>query len=298
MFIKSLSFIFLLASCLHAFEYLEQPPKEWKSAYVMANGIRIHYWRTGGDKPVMIMAHGSSDYGLCWTNLAKELSSDYDIILADARGHGFSDPPQENTLKDAQVEDIAALIKALNLHKPIVMGHSMGSAAAAWFAAKYPNVPKAIILEDPRLEFKSTRPQPSNIAPDQAEKTLKKMNDILMKNNQNPKDLAAKCLEQNPLWGKSECDIWAPSKLLHHPNNAYRTIGDQPSMGELFEKITVPTLILKADAQGELREKNIEVAKILKNGTLVHIAGAKHNVRRDQKELLLKELKAFLAKLN
>ena len=68
------------------------PPEGWTDGYVLANGIRIHYWRTGGDKPTMIMAHGSSDNGMCWTNLAKELVDDYDIILPDARGHGLSDP--------------------------------------------------------------------------------------------------------------------------------------------------------------------------------------------------------------
>ena len=53
------------------------------------------------------MAHGSSDYGLCWTNLAMELEGDYDIIMVDARGHGFSDPPSKSDPVDAQVEDLA-----------------------------------------------------------------------------------------------------------------------------------------------------------------------------------------------
>ncbi|MDP7518474.1 MAG: hypothetical protein QGI17_15335, partial [Arenicellales bacterium] len=66
---------------------------------------------------------------------------------------------------------------------------------------------------------------------------------------------------------------------------------------EIFGKITAPTLILKADAQGELRKKNIEVTSILKHGKIVHIDGAGHNVRRDQKQRLLKALKAFLAGL-
>lgn len=46
------------------------PPANWTDGYVLANGIRIHYWRTGGNKPPLVMAHGSSDDGLCWTNLA------------------------------------------------------------------------------------------------------------------------------------------------------------------------------------------------------------------------------------
>jgi hypothetical protein len=48
------------------------PPAGWTDGYVTANGIRLHYWRTGGAKPALVMAHGSSDDALCWTNLAKE----------------------------------------------------------------------------------------------------------------------------------------------------------------------------------------------------------------------------------
>ena len=36
-------------------------PSHWTEGYVIANNIRIHYWRTGGDKPPMVLAHGYSD---------------------------------------------------------------------------------------------------------------------------------------------------------------------------------------------------------------------------------------------
>ena len=266
------------------------PPAGWTDGYVMANGIRIHYWRTGGDKPVLLMAHGSSDDGLCWANLAKELEADYDIIMADARGHGLSDPPSKSDPADAQAEDLAGLIQALELEKSIVMGHSMGSASAAWFAAKYPDIPLAVILEDPRLI-----PWPSGN--NSAAAVEKKHAGILKRNNTPYETLVADCMKRSPLWGRSECEFWAPSKRLHHPNNAYRNLGDRPPMSELFTKITAPTLILKADANAEDRVKNEAVARILKNGTLVHIEGAGHNVRREQKALLLRDLKAFLEKL-
>jgi pimeloyl-ACP methyl ester carboxylesterase len=138
-----------------------QPPAGWTDGYVMANGIRLHYWRTGGDKPALVLAHGSSDDGLCWTYLAKEFTDRYDIIMFDARGHGLSDPPTAADAPDVQVEDLAGLIKALKLEKPILMGHSMGSASVANFAAKYPDVPRAVILEDPGLVRPATPPAPA-----------------------------------------------------------------------------------------------------------------------------------------
>lgn len=273
------------------------PPAGWTDGYVIANGIRIHYWRTGGDKPVLLMAHGSSDDGLCWTNLAKELVHDYDIIMADARGHGLSDPPSESDPVDAQVEDLAGLIEQLGLKNPILMGHSMGSSSVAWFAARYPDVPRAVILEDPRLIPRPASDARGSGASDSAAQAAQEQRraQILKRNNTSVEDLIAQCMKNNPQWGQSECEYWAPSKRLHHPNTAFRNRGDRPSASELFKKITAPTLILKADAEDDVKKQNEAVAGLLKHGKIVHVEGAKHNVRRDQKERLVKSLKAFLA---
>jgi len=192
-------------------------------------------------------------------------------------------------------EDLAGLISELGLEKPILMGHSMGSSSVAWFAARYPDIPCAVILEDPGLI-----PRPHGDARSSTNDTAieKQRAQILERNNMTIDELVANCMKNNPQWGQCECEFWAPSKKLHHPNNAYRRLsGRGPEKSELFARITAPTLILKADAQGEVRKKNEQVARLLKNGKIVHVEGARHNVRRDQKERLLKALKAFLGEL-
>jgi pimeloyl-ACP methyl ester carboxylesterase len=269
------------------------PPAGWTDGYVMANGIRIHYWRTGGNKTPLVLAHGSSDDGLCWTNLAKELQNDYDIIMFDARGHGMTDPPVKGDPADVQVEDLAALIRELKLTKPILMGHSMGSASVAWFASKYPDIPRGVVLEDPGLVRRPNAPLPPGVPADPDERRA----GILARNNMTEEQLVAGCMKDSPKWGRSECEIWAPSKRRHHPNTALGTMAGRPPMSELFPKITAPTLILKADAQGELRAQSEQIARLLKNGKIVHIEGAAHNVRRDQKQRTLEVLKPFLAGL-
>ena len=284
-------------------------PAGWTEGYVLANGIRIHYWRTGGAKPALVMAHGSSDDGLCWTNLAKELTDRYDVILFDARGHGLSDPPKADDGPDAQVEDLAGLIKALELDKPVLMGHSMGSASVAWFSAKYPDVPRAVILEDPALVRPGAPPAAgAAAAPDAAPATTpagaapatpppsleERRANLLKRNNMTEAALVADCMKNSPKWGQSECEYWAPSKQRHHPFTIRATTVPRPPMSELLPKITAPTLILKADAQGELRAQNEAVAKLLPKGKIVHIAGAGHNVRREGKAETIQVLNAFL----
>jgi pimeloyl-ACP methyl ester carboxylesterase len=271
------------------------PPPAWKDGYVLANGIRIHYWRTGGaGKPALVMAHGSSDDGLCWTNLAKELESSFDIVMVDARGHGLSDPPRADDPVAVQADDLAGLIRELKLDRPIVMGHSMGSFAATMFAAKYPDIPRAVILEDPNLANRPAAASPGAPADPHARRAA-----VLARNNRTEADLVAECMKNSPRWGRSECEIWAPSKRRHHPDTALgRGIAARPPIAELFAKITAPTLILKADAQADLRQENERVAAILKHGQIVHIEGAGHNVRRDEKQRTLAALRPFLAKFS
>jgi pimeloyl-ACP methyl ester carboxylesterase len=270
-----------------------EAPAGWTDGYVMANGIRMHYWRTGGEKPALVLAHGSSDDGLCWTNLAKELQDGYDIIMYDARGHGLSDPPSPTDPPDVQVEDLAALIAALKLEKPIVMGHSMGSAAVAHFAPKYPGVARAVVLEDPALL------RLAGAGPAAAQASVEERQaGILARNNRTEAELVAGCMKNSPTWGRSECEFWAPSKRRHHPDTALVSTSARPTMRELLPKITAPTLILKADADSDVRRQNEEVAGLLRNGSIVHITGAGHNVRREGKEQTLQVLREFLASLS
>src|ERR671929_241966 len=121
----------------------------WHSGDVRANGIRLHYTRTGGTGPAVVLAHGFSDDGLCWTPVAEALAREYDVVMVDARGHGRSDAPERGYGSAEQAADLAGAIAALGLRRPAVLGHSMGAATTLVMAGTYPGVPRAIPLEDP-----------------------------------------------------------------------------------------------------------------------------------------------------
>ena len=63
--------------------------QSWSKYSEKLNNIEIHYYRTGGEKPQVVLNHGAAGGGLCWTRVAMELQSDYDVIMVDARGHGL-----------------------------------------------------------------------------------------------------------------------------------------------------------------------------------------------------------------
>ena len=124
----------------------EQP---WLENTIVANGIRQHYYRAGGDKPTLVLLHGFSENGLVWSRVARALEGEYDVIMVDARGHGRSDGPEYGYSQEMLNQDVAELIRALELAQPVLIGHSNGALTAAQVAANYPALLRAVVLEDP-----------------------------------------------------------------------------------------------------------------------------------------------------
>src|SRR4030042_244443 len=104
---------------------------EWVEGDVIANGIRIHYTRAGVPRgPELVLLHGYSDNGRCWTPVAQALESGYDIIMIDARGHGLSEAPEGSYAADVMADDVRGVCDALELELPVLIGHSMGAITA------------------------------------------------------------------------------------------------------------------------------------------------------------------------
>ena len=121
----------------------------WISGVCEANGIDIHYLRTGGDKPPLISLHGLTGSGACWTPLARALERDYDVVMPDARGHGKSSAPLHGYMYRDHASDVISLIEALGLTASVLLGHSMGGMTAAVVASQLGSAIRGVILADP-----------------------------------------------------------------------------------------------------------------------------------------------------
>lgn len=121
----------------------------WTTGLCKANGIEIHYTRTGGQKPPLILLHGLMTNGTCWTPIARILQEDYDIFLPDARGHGRSSTPEQGYSYEEHAADVISLIDTLGLVQPVLVGHSMGGMTAAVVASRSPERLSGLVLADP-----------------------------------------------------------------------------------------------------------------------------------------------------
>jgi len=121
----------------------------WFSGVSKANGIHIHYLRTGGCKPPLVLLHGLAASGACWIPLARALEGEYDVVMPDARGHGNSSKPFDGYRYEDHAGDVVGLIQGLGLVAPVLLGHSMGGMTAAVVASQIATAVRGVILADP-----------------------------------------------------------------------------------------------------------------------------------------------------
>lgn len=263
--------------------------QNWTNTRVLANGIEQHYWRTGGNGPQVLLLHGLTDNGACWTRLAHELAADYDLVMPDARGHGRSATPASGYSPEDRAADVVALIDALGLERPVVIGHSMGGLSAALVAADAPERVRGALLEDPAFL------EPEDVAsPRRAEWPAQHAADRA----RSEAELIARRRAENPGWPDDVFPFWARAKLEAHPRVFDWFRLPPTDFRAVVARIAVPTLlvtgepergaIVSAAVADELRASN----PLLR---VAHIAGAGHCLRYEQSDQFTGVVRAFLA---
>jgi N-formylmaleamate deformylase len=258
-------------------------------------GINIHYYRTGGDKPPFILLHGVTDNGLCWTVTAERLSEKYDVILPDAQGHGLSDRIDDNFISQSHVTQVAGLVRALNVEKPLIMGHSMGGGTAVGVAVKYPDLPRAIILEEPAwVPMATPRPIDDQKKVDDFHKALKQLNELSLD------EIIQDGHNTHPTWSDDEIVVWAKSKQQFDPSLFYKPIVSERSYEELVPEVRCPTLLIIGEdglVPEEVARRATELWRSANPFRWVKIKGAGHNIRREQFAAFYKAVTDFLQEI-
>ena len=275
----------------------------WSDGYVTANNLKIHYYRTGGSKPVVVISHGAGDDGLCFTRVAKELEQDYDVIMPDARGHGKSSKGNKDYSSQQHVEDLAGLIGALKLDTPVVGGHSMGADTSMNLAATYPELVRGVFLEDPPIIL------PGQIFGDgtqniKVEDIGKMMAKFMRMFKLMPRFLAVPMARKgSPTYPEIEIQPWVDAKKrvsYDFLNSMASGKLEFPDPFEAFKKITVPVLLVIGDCEKMSivsQEAAQEAARLNDKVRVVHLEGASHDIRRTRFDGYMPALKQFLGEI-
>jgi len=102
------------------------------------------------ERPVVLL-HGLGADATYWADTARFLARrGRTVILLDAPGSGYSDPPRDPAgfgLR-GRVAAVDALARALALEKFDCVGHSLGGWTAAWYALEFPWKVSRLVLVD------------------------------------------------------------------------------------------------------------------------------------------------------
>jgi N-formylmaleamate deformylase len=270
---------------------------DWQSGFADANGIRLHYARTEGDKPPVVLAHGVTDSGFCWAPVATALEPDFDVIMVDARGHGRSEETTGGYDPATQAADLAGLITALDVRKPTILGHSMGAATALVLAGTYPDVPGAILLEDPPSWWSDWYERV-----DAGDRLAEIRATAMARKQLSRAELIAEQRQAFPGWTDEELAPWAEAKQAFSLNALNVFERSNPATVDwpaTLRRISCPALLITADpALGGIvtDETAAALQALVPQLEVAHIPEAGHSIRRDQFSRYMDVIRGFLAR--
>jgi pimeloyl-ACP methyl ester carboxylesterase len=208
---------------------------------VQVNGLRINYYRTGDEKPPVVMLHGLADSALTWNRLPVALEPEFDVILVDLRGHGFSGAPDSGYRLQDFADDVVGLIGQLGIERPALVGHGLGAAVAAQIAAQNPLLVRGLVLIEPPW------PQPGANAAERAEQALGWAEQIAADRALSIDELIEQCRARFPAWDASEAFQWAKARRMVRPEAAQVLADDWPDWREVLPQIETPGVLIHGD---------------------------------------------------
>ncbi|MBR9867674.1 MAG: alpha/beta fold hydrolase [Oceanospirillales bacterium] len=135
--------------------------KESDRKFIEAAGHQTGYYRAGAGKSLVLL-HGSGPGVSGWTNwgaLIDELSADYDVIVPDIAGFGFTEF-KEGTEYDIKfwTSHLVKFLDAIGVDKVSLVGNSFGGAVGIGLALFNPErLDKLVLLGTPAGRFEQTK---------------------------------------------------------------------------------------------------------------------------------------------
>lgn len=270
------------------------------STITTTDGTQIYYKDWGSGQPV-VFSHGWPLSADAWEDQMVFLGDHgYRCIAHDRRGHGRSSQPWNGNEMDTYADDLATLVKTLDLQKATHVGHSTGGGEVARYIGRHGTgrVAKAVLISAvPPLMLK-TSTNPGGLAIEVFDQIRA---GVLHDRSQFFKDLSA------PFYGANRpgADVsqglrdsfWFQGMLA-----GFKGVIDcikafsETDFTEDLKKFDVPTLILHGDDDQivPIGASALMSSKVVKGAVLKVYSGAPHGLCSTLKDEVNEELLAFL----
>ncbi len=125
------------------------PGKETKedsiSAYASVNGLNMYYEIHGTGTPLVLIHGGGSTIHTTFGRVLHDFAKTHKVIAVEMQAHGHTADIDRPLSFEQDADDIAVLLKQLNIKKADLFGFSNGASTTLQFAIRHPEMTNKII---------------------------------------------------------------------------------------------------------------------------------------------------------
>lgn len=276
--------------------------------------IELHYRPYGSEaNPPLVLVHGLASTLRIWDYVAPVLAGKYWVVAYDQRGHAESEKPDLGYDLPTMLDDLSGLMQALDIRRPLLVGHSWGANLALAYAASHPDDCNGLVLVDGGISDFRDMPGGAdweNVKRELAPPDLSryKLSDMLSRMGSGPLCHLPESFLEN--FARSMMDVQPDGTIRarltrdHHLDILH--IMFEMHTAELLSKVKCPVLAVQAvsgEPPGEreasfLRSKKLGAERLeraLPQAKVVWMENTIHDIPLHKPELLAHEIMTFMS---
>ena len=263
--------------------------------YFNTGEVAINYACQPGSGETVLFIHGIMSQLETWEDVAAQIAGGRQCFRVDLRGHGHSGHASSYLVPD-YARDIATLLAAEHVSHAVIVGHSLGGLIALSMAESYPDMVKAIVLEDSPLYARDIM---DNTDPGRLLGFRESA--VLASSRLTRAEIVERLRQTNPDEPEESLDQRSRA-LFQTDGDAVMHIVDRRMdrsgvIDETIAAVQCPVLLMYGvfESGGWVRQKHIEHARpLFRDCAFSYWADAGHQLHRDYPDRFVNKVKQFL----
>jgi pimeloyl-ACP methyl ester carboxylesterase/quercetin dioxygenase-like cupin family protein len=262
---------------------------------VVVGSVEIHVEVVGEGRPIVLI-HGLGLSGALWNRMRDVFGPGYQLVLFDLRGAGATRELRREELSLGRwADDLGALLSALGISRPVLLGHSLGANVALKYALDRPADVRALVLlgADPNL---------SNLAPRMLA-AVERIEEIGIEAwverywSQNP-PFSAASLARDPSMLEEYRDLLLENDAAGYVRQC-RAIATAEDLAHRLADVSRPALVLVGGSDDRtLPEHGLRLASDLPDARVIELPDVGHTLPLEAPEETATAVRTFLEEID